>query len=103
MLDHLGSSCDFKSYGTVAVEQYGQWKTAIKDVFSICVVVGLKGRRFGLFEGSKTDTVVGEETEGLFDRQFCDVLVIATYEFVGTLPKARAGEGGVENGKQVVM
>ncbi|KAI5342866.1 hypothetical protein L3X38_010742 [Prunus dulcis] len=102
MLDHLGSSCDFKSSGTVAVEQYGQWKTAIKDVFSICVVVGLKGRRFG-FEGSKTDMVVGEETEGLFDRQFCDVFVIATYEFVGTLPKARAGEEGVKNGKQVVV
>ncbi|PQQ07004.1 hypothetical protein Pyn_21783 [Prunus yedoensis var. nudiflora] len=28
--------------------------------------------------------------------EFCDVLVIATYAFVGTLPKAETGEGGVE-------
>lgn len=34
--------------GEVVTEQYGRWKTQIKDVFSIRVVSGLKGKTFGL-------------------------------------------------------
>ncbi|CAL9001623.1 unnamed protein product, partial [Prunus brigantina] len=34
--------------GNVVTEQFGRWKTQIKDVFSIRVVSGLKGKAFGL-------------------------------------------------------
>ncbi|BFG30894.1 hypothetical protein CerSpe_171680 [Prunus speciosa] len=47
-LDHLGSSCALKMSSDVVTEQYGRWKTQIKDVFSIRVVSGSKGQAVGL-------------------------------------------------------
>ncbi|CAB4320654.1 unnamed protein product [Prunus armeniaca] len=49
-LDHVGSACSAKASGAVEVEQYGLWKTIIKDVYCIRVENQLKGKRLGLFD-----------------------------------------------------
>ncbi|KAI5348620.1 hypothetical protein L3X38_001507 [Prunus dulcis] len=47
-LDHIGSNYELKRKGDITTERYGQWKTMVKDVFSIRLVNGLTRNRIGL-------------------------------------------------------
>ncbi|CAL9005796.1 unnamed protein product, partial [Prunus brigantina] len=49
--NHVGSACSVKASGAIEVEQYGRWKTIMKDVYSIQVENNLEGKRLGLFDG----------------------------------------------------
>lgn len=47
-LDHVGSNCELKQKRDITTEQYGRWKTMLKDVFSIGLVNGLTRNQVGL-------------------------------------------------------
>ncbi|CAL2237550.1 unnamed protein product [Prunus armeniaca] len=49
-LDHVGSTCNVKASGAIEVEQYGRWKTIMKDVYNIQAENNLKGKWLGLFD-----------------------------------------------------
>lgn len=55
-LHHVGTNCALKS-GRLEVEQYGKWKTAVKEVYSIFVENGMKGRRFGFGDDNSSSMV----------------------------------------------
>ncbi|KAI5350087.1 hypothetical protein L3X38_002978 [Prunus dulcis] len=55
-LYHVGLNCELKQTGDINTEQYGEWKTMLKDDFSIRAENGLTGKRFGLVgDGTQLD------------------------------------------------
>ncbi|CAB4278516.1 unnamed protein product [Prunus armeniaca] len=56
-LDHVGTNCALKSRG-LKVEQYGKWKIAVKEVYSIFAENGMKGRRFSLGDDNSSSVAL---------------------------------------------